>query len=205
VRNIRVWRALLGVERAVVEDIEFDEDAELLVAHVRPRKGARQRCGRCGRRASWYDQGEGRRRWRAVDLGTVQAVLEADAPRVNCPEHGPTVVQVPWARHNAGHTYAFDDTVAWLAVQCSKTAVTELMRIAWRTVGAIVARVWADTEKLHDRFANLRRLGIDEISYSSPRRRRSGRPPQGGRRRDGRPRPGPRCWPPPPKSSAAAE
>jgi hypothetical protein len=31
-------------------------------------------------------------------------------------------------------------------------------------VGAIVARVWADTERLHDRFANLRRLGIDEIS-----------------------------------------
>ena len=24
---------------------------------------------------------------------------------------------------------------AWLATQCSKTAVTELMRIAWRTVG----------------------------------------------------------------------
>jgi transposase len=63
----------------------------------------------------------------------VRVELEADAPRVDCPEHGPTVVQVPWARHNAGHTHASDDTVARLAVQCSKTAVTELMRIAWRT------------------------------------------------------------------------
>ena len=95
----------------------------------------------------------------------MQVVLEAEAPRVNCPEHGPTVVAVPWARHNAGHTYAFDDTVAWLAVACSKTAVGELMRIAWRTVGAIVARVWADTENSIDRFAGLRRIGIDEISY----------------------------------------
>ena len=34
-----------------------------------------------------------------------------------------------------------------------------------RTVGAIVARVWADTEKRVDRFAGLRRIGIDEISY----------------------------------------
>ena len=83
----------------------------------------------------------------------------------NCPEHGPTVVAVPWARHAAGHTYGFDDTVAWLAVACSKTAVCELMRIAWRTVGAIVARVWADVDKTVDRFANLRRIGIDEISY----------------------------------------
>jgi transposase len=39
------------------------------------------------------------------------------------------------------------------------------MRIAWRTVGAIVARVWADTEREHDRFAGLRRIGIDEVSY----------------------------------------
>ena len=83
----------------------------------------------------------------------------------NCPEHGPTVVAVPWARHHAGHTFGFDDTVAWLAVACSKTAVCELMRIAWRTVGAIVARVWADVDKTVDRFANLRRIGIDEISY----------------------------------------
>jgi transposase len=75
------------------------------------------------------------------------------------------VAAVPWARHAAGHTYAFDEQVAWLATQCSKTAVVELMRVAWRTVGAIIARVWADVETTHDRFAGLRRIGIDEISY----------------------------------------
>jgi transposase len=165
VQNATLWRALLGVERAVVEEIEFVEDEQLLVAHVRPRRRARGRCGRCGRRCPGYDAGEGRRRWRALDLGTVQVVLEADAPRVACPVHGPTVAAVPWARHAAGHTTVFDEQVAWLATQCSKTAVTELMRIAWRTVGAIIARVWADVEALHDRFAGLRRLGIDEISY----------------------------------------
>jgi hypothetical protein len=31
--------------------------------------------------------------------------------------------------------------------------------------GAIVARVWNDTEKSIDRFACLRRIGIDAISY----------------------------------------
>ena len=127
--------------------------------------GCRGRCGRCQTRAPLYDRGEGPRRWRGLDWGTVQVVLEAAAPRVNCPEHGPTAVAVPWARHHAGHTLAFDDMVAWLAVACSKTAVCELMRIAWRTVGAIVARVWADVDKTVDRFANLRRIGIDEISY----------------------------------------
>jgi transposase len=165
VQNATLWRALLGVEKTVVEDIEFDEEEGLLVAHVRPRKGARGRCGRCRRRAPAFDRGEGRRRWRALDLGTIQVLLEADAPRVSCRAHGPTVAAVPWARHAAGHTLVFDEQVAWLATQCSKSAVVELMRIAWRTVGAIITRVWADVEALHDRFAGLRRIGIDEISY----------------------------------------
>lgn len=95
----------------------------------------------------------------------MRVFLEADAPRVHCPTHGPTVRQVPWARHAAGHTYGFDQQVAWLATQCSKSAITELMRIAWRTVGAIIARVWAETAAGIDAFAGLRRIGIDEISY----------------------------------------
>src|SRR6478735_7315050 len=69
------------------------------------------------------------------------------------------------ARHGAGHTRAFDQQVAWLATQCSKRAITELMRIAWRTVAAIITRVWADTAAGVDAFAGLRRVGIDEISY----------------------------------------
>jgi hypothetical protein len=36
------------------------------------------------------------------------------------------------------------------------------MRVAWRTVGAIITRVWAGVEALHDRFAGLARLGINE-------------------------------------------
>lgn len=39
-----------------------------------------------------------------------------------------------------GHTRVFDEQVAWLATQCSKSAITELMRIEWRKVGAIITR-----------------------------------------------------------------
>ena len=71
----------------------------------------------------------------------MRVFIEADAPRVTCAEHGVVVAAVPWARHDAGHARAFDDQVAWLVTHTSKTAVMELMRIAWRTVGAIAARV----------------------------------------------------------------
>ena len=164
-RKARVWRALMGLENTVVEDVVFDEDAGVLVVHARPTASRRGRCGACNRRSPGFDQGAGRRRWRALDLGTVQACVEADAPRVRCRPHGGTVASVPWARHDAGHTHAFDDTVAWLATVTSKTAATRLMRVAWRTVGSIITRVWADTGGAVDRLAGVTRIGVDEISY----------------------------------------
>jgi transposase len=166
VRNASVWRTLLGLVQVVVEDVEIDEAQEALVVSVRPKKGAaKPRCGVCARRCPRYDRGGGRRLWRALDVGVWQCFLEAEAPRVTCPDHGVVVGQVPWARHGSGHTRDFDDQVAWLAVHTSKTAIVEFMRIAWRTVGSILTRVRADIDATVDRFEGLRRIGIDEISY----------------------------------------
>ena len=164
-RRRSVWARLLGVEGAVIEDVEFDGEREELVATARPAKKHRQRCSHCGRRSPWYDQGEGTRRWRALDLGTVQAYVEAEAPRVRCKEHGVVVAAVPWARRGSGFTRAFEDQAAWLATCSSQSTVSELLRVAWRTVGRILARVSAEAEAKLDRFANLRRIGIDDVAY----------------------------------------
>ncbi|WP_104133078.1 ISL3 family transposase [Cryobacterium sp. M91] len=164
-RTLRIWRTLLGVESTFVEDINLDLEGRILIASVRPMAPRRNRCGSCQKRSPRYDLGDGRRRWRGLDVGSIRVHLEADAPRVSCRVHGVTVAAVPWARHQSGQTMFFDDQVAWLATQTSKTAITVLMRIAWRTVGAIITRVWADTEKQYDQFADLTRIGIDEISY----------------------------------------
>ena len=142
-----------------------------VVASVRPTARERDRCPHCRRRCAGYDWGEGRRRrWRALDLGTTFAYLEAWAPRVSCHEHGVVVAAVPWARHDAGFTRAFEDQVAWLAVRTNKTAVAELMRIAWRTVGWICERVMAEQRAGRDLFAGLNRIGVDEISIRKGQR-----------------------------------
>jgi transposase len=169
VQSKRVWARALGIERGVViEGIvceDMGDDDPFVVVSCRLRGNAARRCPRCRRRCGLYDQGDGRRRWRALDAGTTRVFIEADAPRVRCPDHGVSVAEVPWARHGAGHTRAFDDQVAWLVTHTSKTAVVELMRIAWRTVGAIAARVVADARAARDPFDGLTRIGIDEISY----------------------------------------
>jgi len=165
VRSARLWARLVGVEGTVVEGVEFDEERGALVVVVRPGFRERGRCGVCRRRCPGYDEGEGRRRWRALDLGSTRCYLEAEAPRVCCKRHGVVVAAVPWARHDARLTRGFDDQVAWLACQCSKRAVSELMRVSWRTVGRIVTRVAAEVRGRYDPLAYLRRIGIDEISH----------------------------------------
>ena len=165
-RSTRVWKQLIGVDdRTVIEGVEFEDDDDVVVVRVRPRRPKKRRCGRCERSAPGYDNGAGRRRWRGLDLGTVKVVLEADAPRVDCPEHGVTVLAVPWARHDAGFTRDFEDQTAWLATHASKSALTKLLRIAWVTVGRVIARVVAERGEGVDPLEGLARIGIDEISH----------------------------------------
>jgi transposase len=170
VREARVFARLLGLERAVVEGVKVDEDGAVVV-WARPSARERSRCGVCGRRSPGYDRGEGRRRWRALDLGTTKAFVEAAAARVECRRHGVVVARVPWARHGSWFTRAFEDQAAWLATHCSKTAVCELMRVSWLTVGRMIERVVAErSAAAGDRLEGLRRIGIDELSYRKGQR-----------------------------------
>jgi transposase len=143
VRNRRVWASLLDVQGASVEDVLLGEDGAVVIA-VRAGWRERDRCGVCRRRCPGFDLGAGRRRWRALDLGTTFAFVEADAPRAPCRQHGVAVCAVPWARHNSRFTRSFEDQVAWSAINTSKRAVAQLMRVAWRTVGHILERVVAE-------------------------------------------------------------
>jgi transposase len=169
VRRKSVWKKLLGLHRAVVEGVEVAEDGTVIVL-ARPKARERDRCPHCRRRCPGYDWGEGRRRWRALDLGTSFAYLEAEAPRVSCREHGVVVAAVPWARHDSSFTRSFEDQVAWLTVHTSKTAVSELMRIAWRSVGWICQRVAAEAQAQRDLLSGLERIGFDEIAIRKGQR-----------------------------------
>jgi transposase len=160
--GVRAWARMLGLEKTIVEAVE-EQDGQVVIS-VRPHARQLDRCPHCRRRCPGYDLGDGRRRWRALDLGTTLCLLEADAPRVECKQHGVVVAAVPWARHDAGFTRSFDDQAAWLAVNTSKTAICQLMRIAWRTVGRVCERVTAEAKRGRDLFAGLTELGFDEIA-----------------------------------------
>ena len=109
--------------------------------------------------------GDAPRRWALWTSGPPRLICRPAAPRVACVEHGVVVAHVPWARPGAKHTWAFEDTCAWFAAHTALSVLTVLLRIAWRTVAAIVARVVADGRDTNDLLDGLTRIGIDEIAY----------------------------------------
>jgi transposase len=154
----------------VVEGAREEPETGALVVTVRLGWRDRDRCGLCRRHCPGFDRGEGPRRWWALDLGSTVTWLEAESPRVSCPEHGVVVTAVPWARHGARFTTEFEDQVACLVARSAQSTVAVLLRISWRSVAAIVTRVGGSQERGRDLFANLQRIGIDEISYRKGQR-----------------------------------
>ena len=59
---------------------------------------------------------------------------------------------------------------AWLAVNTSKAAICQLMRIAWRSVGRICERVAAEGKAGRDLLGGLKAIGFDEISVRKGQR-----------------------------------
>lgn len=169
----RVYKSIAkkgaGLDGAVVESIRIEGDS--IIVSARPRKRA-PRCPVCGRRCDAYDRLPARR-WRALDDGALKRYVEYAPTRVGCPEHGVRSEAVPWARSAASRfTRGFEDQVAWLACACSRSAVSELMRVDWHAVGGICARVAADLDARAggSGLDGLRRIGIDETSCKKGRR-----------------------------------
>jgi transposase len=175
VRVTTLLRGLLGLCRAVVicgwELVDRDdEDRCRLVVRVRTKVRRRGRCGRCGELAPWYDRGDGQRRWRHLDVGFATCELVADARRITCPTHGPTVAQVPWARHDSAFTRAFEDLVVHDAIVGNKQAAADRYGISWRAVNNACVRVAAEALDRVDLLDGLVAIAIDEVKYKKGHR-----------------------------------
>ncbi|MGH2472322.1 MAG: helix-turn-helix domain-containing protein [Candidatus Limnocylindria bacterium] len=103
------------------------------------------------------------RRWRHLDLGGRRCFLRMPLRRLRCPEHGVVTEAVPFAPAHSGSTYAFEEEVAWLAQRADKTAITELLRVSWRSVGRIVER-WIARHRSGDQLDGLRKIDVDDSS-----------------------------------------
>ena len=151
---------LFGLKFTRVLRFEFFETG--LIADVAPKTRTPRCSGCCGRAPKVYDKRS--RLWRHLDLGGMQLLLRYDLRRVDCPRCGVVTEAVPWAEHRSGFTREFEQTAAYLAQRTDQTTVSTMLRIAWVTVGNIVARVVSRLGPA-DRLEGLTHIGIDELSY----------------------------------------
>lgn len=137
---------------------------------VRTRVRRRGRCGRCAAVSPWFDRGDGERSWRHLDVGYATCELRAAAPRVDCAEHGPTVAEVPWARHDSAFTRAFEDLVVHDAVVANKASAADRYGISWRAANNACVRLATEALGRVDLLEGLVAIAIDEVKYKKGQR-----------------------------------
>jgi transposase len=165
-----VWDEVLDTEHAVVVRTYIEQwprkdraPEKVLIIVVEPDEETRNRCPECGQRGRPVEHDV--KRWRTLDVHGKRTFLEADLPRIQCPQHGKITAAVPWARHDDRFSRPLEEFAAWKAAHMPWTRAAAELRITWEALANITARVAADAGAGRDRLAGLRRIGIDEKSW----------------------------------------
>lgn len=158
-----LYRQILGLSHPwEVTDIQLklSERQVVVVAGYKP--GTPFPCPHCAAPCGVYDHRK--RRWRHLDTCQLQTIIEAEVPRVDCPEHGVTQVAVPWAEAGGRFTAMFEAMViAWLR-EAPISAVAGLVGLTWDQVDGIQQRA-IERGLARRKAGEVAHVGIDETSY----------------------------------------
>lgn len=162
-RDKDLYAAILGIHRPwqVTEVVLAPESEEVRVSieHV---PGTRFTCPTCGKECPGYDRR--RRAWRHLDTCQFKTMLEADVPRIKCPEHGVLQIQVPWAEPGCGFTALMEAlAIDWLH-ETSISAVARRLRLTWDEIDGIMKRA-VRRGILRRKLVSLEHMGVDETAY----------------------------------------
>jgi len=130
---------------------------------VRAHEGMQRRCSQCQRPAPGYDELR-ERAWRHVPLWGI-AVWFHDAPRrVECPEHGVVVEDIPWSEGKRRLPAAMMGFLARWARRLSWRETAEAFQVSWEAVYRSVA--WFVAWGLaHRALKGVESIGVDEIHW----------------------------------------
>ena len=86
--NKNCIKTILNVKYTCIDKVTMLADTSIMI-EVHATKGEQCRCGICGKKSKFYDNGnEGARTWRACDWAGHKVILVGPSCRVNCKEHG---------------------------------------------------------------------------------------------------------------------
>lgn len=158
-----LYQQILGLAHPwKVTDIRLSLADRQVVVVAGYKAGLQLPCPNCGALCGVYDHRK--RQWRHLDTCQLQTLIEAEVPRVNCPEHGVQQVVVSWAEPGGRFTALFEAMViAWLGEAPIK-AVAGLVGLSWDQVDGIQQRA-IERGLTRRKPGVVAHLGIDETSY----------------------------------------
>jgi transposase len=135
---------------------------------VTPHEAVAARCSRCREPAPGYDRLPGRS-WLFVPLWGITTFFLYAARRVNCPEHGVVIEQVPWSEGKRPVTLAMMGFLARWARRLSWRETARVFGTSWecvyRSVEWFVA--WGLARRV---LTGIEAIGVDEIYWGRGRR-----------------------------------
>src|SRR5215470_11129878 len=162
-RDIDLFQLALGlVPPWMVADAKFDADKKRLDIEIDFKTGGRFACPECDR-ADCPVHDTVKKSWRHLNFFQHEAFLHARVARIECPDHGVRLVNVPWARPGSGFTLLFEAFVMTLVKDMPVAAVARL-------VGEHDTRLWrvvqhyVDTAVARMDLSELRHVAIDETA-----------------------------------------
>ena len=98
-----------------VQSLFLDEKSGSVTVNVGIAEHTELNCPTCGKSCSIHDHR--RRKWCHLDTCQFTTLVEADAPRVDCPKHCCQTLPVPWTWSGSRYTLLFEAFVlSWLKV-----------------------------------------------------------------------------------------
>jgi transposase len=162
-RDIDLFQLALGlVPPWMVADAKFDADKKRLDIEIDFKTGGRFACPECGK-ADCPVHDTVKKSWRHLNFFQHEAFLHARVARIECPEHGVRLVDVPWARPGSGFTLLFEAFVMTLVKDMPVAAVARLVgehdTRLWRVI-----QYYVDTAVARMDLCEIRRVAIDETA-----------------------------------------
>jgi transposase len=145
----------------VYGEARFVEDS--IHVDIRPRKGNKPVCSKCGRRGTIYDTARTPRSFEFVPLWGFGVVLWYFMRRVDCDRCGVTTERIPWADGKNRTCNAYRFFLARWAKRLSWTEVAGVFHTSWGVVHRAVK--WVVDYGLTNRdLDGIEAIGVDEIA-----------------------------------------
>lgn len=136
--------------------------AKQIHIEVRPRKGSKGHCSRCGRRGPTYDTARKPRSFEFVPLWGFAVFLVYHMRRIECSRCGVTTEKIPWADGKNRCCNVYRLFLARWARRLSWSEVSDIFGTTWGVVHRAIKWV-VDYGLSHRSLDEIKSIGVDEV------------------------------------------